>query len=162
VGERQKVRVGNIMNRAIGKYFGDNTVFRVVGSAGRYRRVAGTGWLAAAIAVWLLGAGAFHAQAQPGTQELRLTVGKSVVIDYPSDIGRISTSNPEIVDAVPITSREILLNAKAFGQSTIVVWSKTGERSFFAVTVEPSLDAVRKLLKDAFPNENIEVVAQGA
>src|SRR5213593_1185690 len=72
--------------------------------------------------------------AQPGAQELKLTVGKSVVIDYPSDIGRISTSNPDIVDAVPITSREILINAKANGQSTLVVWSKSGERSFFAVT----------------------------
>src|SRR5438105_2116759 len=97
--------------------------------------------------------------AQSGTQELRLTVGKSVVIDYPSDIGRISTSNPDIVDAVPITAREILINAKANGQSTLVVWSKTGERSFFAVTVEQNLEGIQKLLKDAFPNETMEVVA---
>src|SRR3954453_17076588 len=97
--------------------------------------------------------------AQSGTQELKLTVGKSVVIDYPSDIGRISTSNPDIVDAVPITAREILINAKANGQSTLVVWSKSGERSFFAVTVDQNLEGIHKLLKDTFPNENIEVKA---
>src|SRR5215510_10894107 len=97
--------------------------------------------------------------AQAGTQELKLTVGKSVVIDYPSDIGRISTSNPDIVDAVPITSREILINAKANGQSTLVVWSKTGERSFFSVNVDQNLEAIQKLLKETFPNENIEVRA---
>src|SRR5260370_27922328 len=123
------------MNRATGTFFG----------------VSALAICAAVAAPWLLG--------QWGTQELKLTVGKSVVIDYPSDIGRISTSNPDIVDAVPITSREILINAKANGQSTLVVWSKTGERSFFAVTVDQNLEGVQKLLKDAFPNETIEVVA---
>src|SRR5438132_6853697 len=112
-----------------------------------------------ALAMFCAGVSAPRLHAQPGTQELRLTVGKSVVIDYPSDIGRISTSNPDIVDAVPITAREILINAKANGQSTLVVWSKTGERSFFAVTVDMNLEGIQKLLKDAFPNENIEIVA---
>ena len=59
--------------------------------------------------------------AQSGTQELKMTVGKSVVIDYPSDIGRISTSNPDIVDVVSITAREILVNAKANGHRVTVV-----------------------------------------
>ena len=66
-------------------------------------------WRRAAVAlsaVLTLGFGsAGRLMAQAGTQELKLTVGKSVVIDYPSDIGRISTSNPEAVDAVPITAR---------------------------------------------------------
>jgi pilus assembly protein CpaC len=111
-----------------------------------------TGWaLAALLALAPVMTG------QTGTQELRLTVGKSVVIDYPSDIGRISTSNPDIVDAVPITAREILLNAKAFGQSTIVVWSKGGERSFFSVTVETSVEPLQRLLKETFPNEDVQV-----
>ena len=44
-------------------------------------------------------------------QELKLTVGKSVVIDYPEDIGRISTSAPEVADYVAVSTREVLLNA---------------------------------------------------
>src|SRR6185369_9800510 len=67
--------------------------------------------------------------------------------------------NPDIVDAVPITSREILINAKANGQSTLVVWSKSGERSFFAVTVDQNLESIQKLLKETFPNETIDVRA---
>ena len=34
-----------------------------------------------------------------GAEDLRLTVGKSVVIDYPSDIRQISTSNPDTARA---------------------------------------------------------------
>jgi pilus assembly protein CpaC len=112
-----------------------------------------------ALAIFWTGVAATGLLAQSGTQELKMTVGKSVVIDYPSDVGRISTSNPDIVDAVPITAREILVNAKANGQSTLVVWSKSGERSFFAVTVDQNLEGMQKLLKDAFPSENIEIVA---
>jgi len=88
-------------------------------------------------------------------EDLRLTVGKSVVIDYPSDIRQISTSSPDIVDAAPVTTREILLHGKGLGNATLVVWSKTGERTFYNVTVELNLDSLRKVLKDTFPNEQI-------
>jgi pilus assembly protein CpaC len=88
-------------------------------------------------------------------EDLRLTVGKSVVIDYPSDIRQISTSNPDILDASPVTTREILLHAKGLGSATMVVWAKTGERMFYNVTVDLNLDPLRKILRDSFPNEQI-------
>jgi pilus assembly protein CpaC len=88
-------------------------------------------------------------------EDLRLTIGKSVVIDYPSDVRQISTSSPDIVDASPITTREILLHGKGLGNATLVVWSKTGERTFYNVTVDLNLDSLRKILKDTFPNEQI-------
>jgi Flp pilus assembly secretin CpaC len=70
------------------------------------------------------------------SQELKLIVGKSVVIDYPADIGRISTSNPEVVDYVAVSTREILLHAKGNGSATLIVWSKSGQREFYSVNVE--------------------------
>jgi pilus assembly protein CpaC len=107
----------------------------------------------AAAAAMTLGSGFLAAQT---AEDLRLTVGKSVVIDYPSDVRQISTSNPEVVDASPITTREILLNAKGTGTSTMVVWSKTGQRTFYNVNVEMNLDPLRRILKENFPKENIE------
>src|SRR5258708_1774306 len=106
---------------------------------------------------WLLLAILGTAAAQPGPEDLRLTVGKSVVIDYPADIARISTSNPDVVDASPVTGREILVHGKAFGTVTLVVWSKAGQRNFYNITVEQNLEPFRKLLKDTFPKEDIHV-----
>jgi pilus assembly protein CpaC len=97
------------------------------------------------------------ARAQGGPEDVRLTVGKSIVIDYPADISRISTSNPEIVDASPVTGREVLVHGKSFGTVTLVVWSKTGQRNFYNITVEQNLEPLRKLLKDTFPKEDIHV-----
>ncbi len=90
-------------------------------------------------------------------QELKLTVGKSVVIDYPADISRISTSNPEVVDYVAVSTREILLHAKGNGSATLIVWAKSGQREFYAVNVEANLEPIKKLLKETFPNEDIRV-----
>jgi pilus assembly protein CpaC len=98
------------------------------------------------------------AWAQSG-EDLRLTIGKSVVIDYASDIRQISTSNPDVVDASPITTREILLHGKGFGSATMVVWNKAGQRTFYNITVEMNLDAFRKLLKDTFPSEDIVIAS---
>lgn len=111
-------------------------------------------WPVALLAA-LAGAGLLPAQ----SEELRVTAGKSLVIDYPADVARISTSNPEIVDAVAVTTREILLHARGLGTSTVVVWSKSGERSFYNVNVEHNLEPIRRILKDTFPNEDIRVQA---
>jgi pilus assembly protein CpaC len=95
--------------------------------------------------------------AQNGAEDLRLTVGKSIVIDYPSDVRQISTSNPEIVDASPVTTREVLIHGKGLGTATLIVWNKSGERTFYSITVEANLDPLRRLLKATFPGEDIRV-----
>jgi pilus assembly protein CpaC len=103
----------------------------------------------------LAGTGLLSAQ----SEDLRVTAGKSLVIDYPTDVARVSTSNPDIVDAVAVTTREILLHARGLGTATVVVWSKTGERSFYNLNVEHNLEPIRRILKDTFPNEDIRVQA---
>lgn len=97
--------------------------------------------------------------AQGGSEEIRVTLGKSVVIDYPEDVSRISTSNPEVIDYVPVSTREILLHAKGVGVATLVIWAKSGQRNFYNVNVEYNLDPVRRLLKDTFPSEELRLVA---
>jgi len=95
--------------------------------------------------------------AQAGPEEVRLTVGKSIVIDYPTDIARISTSNPDVVDASPVTAREVLLHGKSLGTITLVVWSKSGQRNFYNIDVEQNLEPLRQLLRETFPREDIHV-----
>jgi pilus assembly protein CpaC len=89
--------------------------------------------------------------------DLSMTIGKSLVIDYPVEIGRISTSSPEVVDAVPATPREFLLHGKGHGSATVVVWAKSGARTMYNITVEHNLDPIKKLLAETFPNEDIRI-----
>ena len=108
------------------------------------------GWFAALLFCGLAASG-------QGVQDLRLTVGKSIVIDYPADIGRISTSNPEVADYVAVTTREILIHAKSHGTATLIVWSRSGQREFYSISVEHNLEPIRKIVKSTFPNEDIQI-----
>src|SRR5205085_7874441 len=102
-------------------------------------------WAAALLGLTLMTNSSFGQSAE----ELRLTVGKSVVIDYPSDVRQISTSNPDILDASPVTTREILMNAKGLGAATMVVWSRTDQRTFYNINVELNLDPLRQMLQES-------------
>jgi pilus assembly protein CpaC len=115
---------------------------------GQIRRIAITAALVG------LAAGPFLGQS---AEDLRITVGKSIVIDYPGDIRQISTSNPEVVDASPVTTREILMSGKGLGSATMVVWSKADQRMFYNVTVELNLEPLRRILQDTFPEEKIDI-----
>jgi pilus assembly protein CpaC len=97
------------------------------------------------------------AAGQSAPADIAMTVGSSRVIDCPADLTRISTSDPAVVDVVSASRREVLLQAKGLGQATVGVWSKDGERAFYAVLVGFDLAPIRKLVGQTFPNEAIEV-----
>jgi len=97
-----------------------------------------------------------HLPAQ-NAEELRLTVNKSVVIEYPSDVRQVYTSNPEVVDYTLSTAREILVTSKGVGNATLIIWDRAGQRMLYNVDVELNLEPLRQLLKDSFPNEPITV-----
>ncbi len=96
----------------------------------------------------------------PGAPDsISLVVGRGTVIDCPDGVERVATSNPEAVDAVVASDREVLFHAKALGQATLVIWSKNGSRRLYEVTVEPNLEPLRQLLHETFPAEKIELEA---
>jgi pilus assembly protein CpaC len=90
-------------------------------------------------------------------EDLSMTVGQSTVLDFSASIGQLSTSNPDIVDASPVTHQEVLLHAKSYGTATVIVWGKGGEKRFYNITVELNLDPLRKLYSETFPGLNIQV-----
>ena len=108
-------------------------------------------WAALPLALALVPAPAARAE------DIPMTVGKSIVLDYLADIDRISTSNPDVVDASPVTKREVLLHARSYGAATLVVWAKTGEKRFYNITVEENLDPLRTLYRETFPGLDIHV-----
>jgi pilus assembly protein CpaC len=115
-----------------------------------------------ALSLVLIAAGVNLSGGQAGApstsvEEIKVTLGKSIVLDYPEDVARISTSNPEVVDYVPVSTREILLHAKALGVATVVVWAKSGQRTFYNLLVEYNLEPMRKLIRESFPNEQIQI-----
>ena len=91
-------------------------------------------------------------------EEIVMTVGKSVILDHPDEIARISIANPEIADAVAVSTKEVLLNAKGPGITTLVIWSKSGERNLFTLNVGANLQQIQQQIQNTFPGENIQLM----
>jgi len=92
-----------------------------------------------------------HLRAAEPPAPIQIPVGKSMVIDTPADVERVAVAATDIADAVAISKREIMLNAKAPGETSVLVWQRNGgERLTFDVTVQPSaarLEALRQRLR---------------
>ena len=122
-----------------------------------------------ALAVLLLGLAAASAQTGPGTpRELNLVAGKSVILDSPVEVVRASVADPEVVEAVGVSPTEVLLNGKKPGQTSVILWQKSGNRLFFDVTVKPRpqpedarIGVLERELGKAVPGEKIEFRVEG-
>lgn len=92
--------------------------------------------------------------------KLMLTVGKSMIIDSPVRIERLAVANEMLVEAVAIDPRQVLINGKSAGETSLIVWQQGGTRLVYDLTVRVSparLDAVRQQLARDFPNDEINV-----
>src|SRR5436305_10419734 len=92
--------------------------------------------------------------------KLVVTVGKSLIIDSPLKIQRISVANGELIEAVAVNPKEVLINGKAAGETSLIIWQEGGNRLLYDLTVRLSpirLDVVRQQLARDFPSEDINV-----
>lgn len=106
-----------------------------------------------------LGNGLPAIEPAPGPPEIVLAVGRGTVIECPNGVMRVATSNPEALDVIAASNQEVLFHAKALGQATVFIWSKSGERKVYEVLVEPNLEPLRRLVRESFPGEEIDIRA---
>jgi pilus assembly protein CpaC len=89
-----------------------------------------------------------------------VTVGKSLIIDSPLAIERLSVADGSLADVVANSPKEVLINGKAPGETSLIIWQKGGSRLTYDLIVRPSparLDAVRQQLAREYPDDEIDV-----
>lgn len=96
--------------------------------------------------------------ARPQVERVALTAGRSTVINTDFDVTRIAVTNPAVADAVVVQPREILIDGKAPGTVSLIVWS-TSDRKQFDLVVEPAVTTLQQQLRVLFPGEDISVSA---
>jgi pilus assembly protein CpaC len=111
----------------------------------------------AAAAVLLL---PLFVNAQEGSRELSLTVGKSLVVDSPVNVERVSVADARVLEAVAVTPREVVLNGLVPGQTSFLLWQQGGNRLLFDVTVRPNTtkqEGVRRQLEREMEGQSIDL-----
>ena len=103
--------------------------------------------------------GAEPLQQPPAGDEIPLTVGRSVVLDHPDEIRRVAIADETVADAIVISTREMLINGKAPGLTSMVIWSRSGDRNFFTVNVKMNVEQIQEHIRTSFPGEPIRLSA---
>jgi pilus assembly protein CpaC len=108
-----------------------------------------------------------HASTQDSANELFVAIGKSVLIDIASPIQRIAVGLGDVAEATAVSPQEILVNGKAAGDTSLIVWQAGGGRQFFNVVVRPSpsiasdrLEGLRRELRTELPGQPIRVSSE--
>ena len=78
------------------------------------------------------------------TPRISLTAGRSTVLNVDFDVTRIAVTNPAIADAVVVAPREILLDGKASGTISLIIWGD-GRRVQYDVAVDAAVTPLLSL-----------------
>ncbi len=89
---------------------------------------------------------------------LRLTAGKSMLLQLSENAERLSVGNPEVADVVLINPREIYLLGRKSGQTNLLVWTAQGSTTLRDISVGADTDSLHAKLREYVPSaENLRV-----
>lgn len=105
---------------------------------------------------------------QDSTNDLSVAVGKTVLVDCQWPVARVAIGLGEVAEVHATSPNEIMVEGKALGETSLIIWDTHGGRQFFNVTVRASttalndsLDMIRRELRMELPGENLKVSSEG-
>ena len=120
--------------------------------------------LLAAVLLSLVAHGAARAQtvdydlATTSVMRINLPVSQAVTVVMSDAVGKIVAADPAIADAQPITDRSLYLVGRAFGTTTVNLYSADGAPvGLIAVEVGADTDDMSRSIRSALPTANVKV-----
>ena len=104
----------------------------------------------------LLIAGQASVAQQPDPERLVVTAGRSMVLSTEFDIVRFSITDPAIANASVVQPREVLIDGRAPGTISLILWGP-GIRRQYDVVVEPGISTLEQQLRALYPGEDIRL-----
>lgn len=98
--------------------------------------------------------------------DLSVAVGQSVLVDTERPVTRVAIGLGDFAEVTAISPSEVLVNGKAPGATSLILWESGGGRQFFNVLVHPSsyvvadkLEGVRRELRSQLPGQRVRVTS---
>jgi pilus assembly protein CpaC len=95
--------------------------------------------------------------------EINLLVGRGHLLRFEKDLTKVAVAEDKIADAVVITPRELMVNAKTAGRTTIVVWLGDEPQQYnINVNADTSeFDDFKKSVQAVSPTGTINIAGHG-
>ena len=94
-------------------------------------------------------------------QALHILVGKSVVVNVQTAITRVLSSNPAVIETLATSPTEVVVEGRAAGTSSLILWDQSGRSQMLDVIVDLDVTGLRTAIERAYPNQQVQVQADG-
>ena len=120
--------------------------------------------IASVLSVLMVSAGLAQAPPAESPDDLSVVVGKSALVSSDQPIERVSVGFGDIAEAMAVGPKEIVVNGKAPGSTSMIVWQQGGGKLFFDVKVRPNtfvadnrLENIRREIAKELPGQEISL-----
>ena len=72
---------------------------------------------------------------RPQSHDITLLEGRGELVTFRQDVTKVAISEPKIADAVVISPREVMVNAKGPGRATLVIWETGADPARYEIYV---------------------------
>ena len=90
-------------------------------------------------------------------QTLHLLVGRSIVISSPGRIKRVSMADANIAEAIVVSTTQVLVNGKAPGGVSLIIWDESDQSQAFEVSVDIDVLGLSQKIHEVFPSEDVHI-----
>ena len=98
---------------------------------------------------------------QQGPSEVRVQLGKSLLITSQEELQRVSVTDASIASAVVVSPTQVLIHGLKAGSGTLILWDNQDRPRSFNVSVELDINTLRESLRQMLPGETIQAVQSG-
>jgi len=92
-------------------------------------------------------------------ETVHVLVGKSVVINVQAPLTRVLSSNPAAVETMATSPTQVVVEGKAAGASSLILWDDSGRSQILDVVVELDIAGLRGAIQRSYPQEQLDVEA---
>src|SRR5215472_7838486 len=121
-------------------------------------------WTAALAAIALAAAQTPTTPETRQPREIPLLTGRGELLRFDKDLTKVAVAEPKIADAVVISPREVMVNAKGAGRTTVVIWQGDNDPLQFNINVSADtseFDDFRKTIQASVSGGAINVAGHG-
>ena len=94
-------------------------------------------------------------------QIITVSKGASALLQNGTAIIRVTVGDPNVADALVVSPTEAVINGKALGSTTLLVWDNQTQPRIYSVEVTADAPALQRYIKAVLPDESITVTSTG-
>jgi pilus assembly protein CpaC len=114
--------------------------------------------------LWGLALAALAVAQTGAARNIALVEGRGELLQFQRDVLKVALAEPKIADAVVISPREVMVNAKTPGRTTLLIWETGSDPARYEIEVTKDAsewDSFRKLIEESANGGAVTVTGSG-